>query len=199
LPLEQKSALAGRQDEMNGQTIPSAPSPWIARFAPLIPAGGDVLDMACGGGRHARLLAGLGYQVEAVDRDGDALAGLAGIAGINVRQADLEGGPWPYYGRGFDGIVVSRYLYRPLMPNLFGSLKEGGILIYETFMVGQELLGKPTNPAYLLRSGELLELMHKRFTVIAFEQGETVGKMSGEKPVVIQRICVRRGRAISLP
>jgi SAM-dependent methyltransferase len=71
----------------------AASSPWIARFAPLIPAGGDVLDLACGGGRHARLLAGLGYQVDAVDRDGDALAGLAGVAGINVRQADLEGGP----------------------------------------------------------------------------------------------------------
>ena len=180
---------------MTETTYPTAPSPWIARFAPLIPAGGDVLDLACGGGRHARLLAGLGYQVEAVDRDGVALAGLAGVAGLNVRQADLEGGPWPYYGRGFYGIVVSRYLYRPLMPNLFGSLKEGSILIYETFMAGQELFGKPSNPAHLLRSGELLELMHKRFTVIAFEQGE----IAGEKPSVIQRICVRRGRALALP
>ncbi len=134
---------------MNGQTISSEPSPWIARFAPLIPTGGDVLDLACGGGRHARLLAGLGYQVEAVDRDGDALAGLAGVVGVNTHQADLEGGSWPYYGRGFDGIVVSRYLYRPLMPNLFGSLVAGGILIYETFMVGQELFGNPSNPAYL--------------------------------------------------
>jgi SAM-dependent methyltransferase len=176
-------------------TYPSEPSPWIARFAPLIPAGGAVLDLACGGGRHARLLAGLGYQVEAVDRDGDELAGLAGVAGVNAHQADLEGGSWPYYGRGFDGIVVSRYLYRPLMPNLFGSLVAGGILIYETFMVGQELFGKPSNPAHLLRPGELLELMHKRFTVIAFEQGE----VAGEKPSVIQRICVRRGSVISLP
>lgn len=176
-------------------TYPTETSPWIARFAPLIPAGGDVLDLACGGGRHARLLAGLGYQVEAVDRDGEALASLAGAPGIHTHQADLEGGPWPYYGRGFDGIVVSRYLYRPLMPNLFGSLVEGGILIYETFMAGQELIGRPSNPAHLLRVGELLELMHKRFTVIAFEQGE----IDGDKPAVIQRICVRRGRPIRLP
>jgi SAM-dependent methyltransferase len=174
---------------------PPDPSPWIARFAPLIPAGGDVLDLACGGGRHARLLAASGHRVEAVDRDGDALATLAGIAGIHARQADLEGGPWPYYGFGFDGIVVSRYLWRPLFPLLFGCLREGGILIYESFMVGQELYGKPQNPAHLLRVGELLELMHKRFTVLAFEQGE----FAGEKPQVMQRICVRRGRPVRLP
>jgi SAM-dependent methyltransferase len=180
---------------MTETTYPTKPSPWIARFAPLIPAGGDVLDLACGGGRHARLLAGLGYRVEAVDRDAEALATLAGVEGVTTRQADLEGGPWPYYGRGFDGIVVSRYLYRPLMPNLFGCLTEGAILIYETFMVGQELFGKPSNPAHLLRPGELLDLMHKRFTVIAFEQGE----VAGESPSVVQRICVRRGRALALP
>lgn len=174
---------------------PIEPSSWIARFAPLITPGGDVLDLACGGGRHARLLAAAGHRVEAVDRDGDALATLAGIEGIHARQADLEGGPWPYYGFGFDGIVVSRYLWRPLFPLLFGCLREGGILIYETFMVGQEQYGKPENPAHLLRVGELLELMHKRFTVLAFEQGE----FAGERPQVMQRICVRRGRPVRLP
>lgn len=174
---------------------PIEPSSWIARFAPLITPGGEVLDLACGGGRHARLLAAAGHRVEAVDRDGDALATLAGIEGIHTRQADLEGGPWPYYGFGFDGIVVSRYLWRPLFPLLFGCLREGGILIYETFMVGQEQYGKPENPAHLLRVGELLELMHKRFTVLAFEQGE----FAGEKPQVMQRICVRRGRPVRLP
>ena len=174
---------------------PTAPSPWIARFAPLIAAGGGVLDLACGGGRHARLLAGLGYRVEAVDRDADALATLAGVANVTTRCADLEGGPWPYYGHGFDGIVVSRYLWRPLLPNLFGCLNEGGILIYETFMVGQEQYGKPSNPAHLLRVGELLELVRNRFTVLAFEQGES----GGDSPQVIQRICVRRGRPLRLP
>lgn len=177
--------------------VSAEPSPWIVRFAPLIPAGGEVLDLACGAGRHARFLAGIGYQVEAVDRDGEALATLAGIDNVTPRQADLENGPWPYYGRVFDGIVVSRYLWRPLIPQLFNCLAEGGVLIYETFMEGQQLYGKPSNPAHLLRPGELLELIGKRFTVIAFEQGEVVGANGG--PQVIQRICARRGRPVRLP
>lgn len=178
-------------------TSPGAgPSAWITRFAPLIPAGGTVLDLACGAGRHARLLASLGYRVEAVDRDAEALASLSDIAGVDTRCADLEAGQWSYFGRGFDGIVVCRYLHRPLLPNLMGLLDEGGILIYETFMVGQELLGRPSNPAHLLRPGELLNLMHKRFTVIAFEQGEV---LEGGRPQVIQRICVRRGMPVRLP
>jgi hypothetical protein len=97
----------------------------------------------------------------------------------------------------FDGIVVSRYLWRPLFPSLFNCLAEGGILIYETFMEGQQLYGKPENPAHLLRPGELLELVGKRFTVIAFEQGEVLG--ADGAPQVIQRICVRRGRPVRLP
>lgn len=180
---------------MPDAAYPAEPSPWIARFAPLIPAGGDVLDLACGGGRHARLLAGLGYRVEAVDRDADALATLAGVDNVAARCADLEGGPWPYHARGFDGIVVSRYLWRPLFPSLFGCLDEGGVLIYETFMEGQQLYGRPSDPAHLLRPGELLELVGKRFTVVAFEQGT----IDGDKPQVIQRICVRRGRPTLLP
>jgi SAM-dependent methyltransferase len=176
---------------------PTEPSPWIARCAALIPTGGDVLDLACGGGRHARLLAGMGYQVEAVDRDAEALSHLEGIDGVTIRCADLEGGPWPYYAQVFDGIIVSRYLWRPLFPQIFNCLAEGGVLIYETFMEGQQLFGKPSNPAHLLRPGELLELVGKRFTVIAFEQGETVGLDGG--PQVLQRICIRRGRPVSLP
>jgi SAM-dependent methyltransferase len=172
---------------------PSEASPWVARFAPLIPAGGEVLDLACGGGRHARLLAGLGYRVEAVDRDAECLATLAGVDNIAPRCADMEGGPWPYYARVFDGIVVSRYLWRPLFPQIFNCLAEGGLLIYETFMEGQQLFGKPSNPAHLLRPGELLELIGKRFTVVAFEQGEIEG------PQVIQRVCARRGRPVMLP
>lgn len=171
------------------------PSPWVARFAPLIAAGGDVLDLACGGGRHARLLAGLGYRVEAVDRDADTLAGLAGIAGVDTRCADLEGGAWPYYGCGFDGIVVTNYLHRSLLPNLFTCLNENGLLIYETFMVGNELLGQPSNPAYLLRSGELLDLVRNRMRVLAFEQGQ----VALPRPAVIQRIVARRGNVLTLP
>lgn len=170
------------------------PSPWVVRFAPLIVPGGRVLDLACGKGRHARHFAGLGYQVEAVDGDVQALAGLAGVSGVTTRCADLEDGPWPYFGHAFDGIVVANYLHRPLLPNLLAALGENGILIYETFMVGNERFGKPENPAYLLRSGELLELVRKRFTVIAFEQGE----VAEPRPAVVQRICVGRGRAFRL-
>ncbi|MBU0752936.1 MAG: class I SAM-dependent methyltransferase [Gammaproteobacteria bacterium] len=174
----------------------ATPSPWVRRFAPLIPAGGDVLDLACGSGRHARLLGELGYHVEAVDRDPEALAALRGVAGVTVREADLENGPWPYHSRAFDGIVVSNYLWRPLLPSLLNTLGEGGVLIYETFMSGNELLGKPSNPKYLLRPGELLELMTRRhFTVIAFEQGE----VESPRPAVIQRVCARRGRPVGLP
>lgn len=170
-------------------------SAWVRRFAPLIRTGGGVLDMACGGGRHTRFLAALGYAVEAVDRDGEAISGLAGIPGVTARQADLEGGPWPYYGVAFDGIIVTNYLHRPLIPNLFGALAPGGVLIYETFMVGNERFGKPTDPAHLLRSGELLELVRKRFAVVAFEQGE----VEYPRPAVVQRICVRRGEGSALP
>ena len=172
-----------------------APSSWVRRFAPLVPEYGNVLDLACGRGRHARFLATLGYGVEAVDRDGEALAALEGIERITVRRADLEGGPWPYYGRTFDGIIVTNYLHRPLMPNLLGALGEGGVLIYETFMVGNERFGKPTDPAHLLRVGELLELVRKRFTVVAFEQGE----VDSPRPAMVQRICVRRGNRFTLP
>ncbi|MBI4987152.1 MAG: methyltransferase domain-containing protein [Rhodocyclales bacterium] len=171
------------------------PSDWVRRFAPLIPAGGKVLDLACGKGRHARLLATLGYAVEAVDRNADNLAGLAGSEGISVHQADLEGGPWPYYGFAFDGIVVTNYLHRPLMPNILGALAVGGVLVYETFMQGNERFGKPADPAYLLRPGELLEIVRKRFAVVAFEQGE----VAAPRPAVIQRICVRRGEGARLP
>lgn len=172
-----------------------APSPWVQRFGPLIRAEGSVLDLACGGGRHARWLAQQGYRVEAVDRDADALATLAGITGITTRQADLEGGPWPYYSRAFDGVVVTNYLFRPLLPLLFNTLAEEGVLIYETFMVGNERLGKPSNPAFLLRRGELLDLVRNRFTVVAFEQGE----VESPRPAVIQRICLTRRVATVLP
>jgi SAM-dependent methyltransferase len=182
---------------MTETTYPTDVSSWITRFSSLIPQDGDVLDLACGGGRHARLLAGMGHRVEAVDRDAEALAMLAGVEGVETRCADLEGGPWPYYARAFEGIVVSRYLWRPLFPQIFNCLAEGGVLIYETFMEGQQLFGKPSNPAHLLRPGELIELTHKRFTVMAFEQGEIKG--ADGQPQVIQRICVRRGRPFNLP
>ncbi|OIQ99159.1 tellurite resistance protein TehB [mine drainage metagenome] len=171
------------------------PSAWVSRFAPLIVAGGAVLDLACGSGRHTRLLAGLGHPVEAVDRDPEALASLQQLPGVNTNCADLEAGPWPYGGRGFAGIVVANYLWRPLFPHLLAALDQGGVLIYETFMIGNERHGKPANPAFLLRTNELLDLVRPRLTVLAFEQGE----VEQPRPAVVQRLCARRGGALVLP
>jgi SAM-dependent methyltransferase len=162
---------------------------WVQRFLPLITAGGSVLDLACGQGRHSLLLAELGYRVEAVDRDAEALAGITAQApGIVTRLADLEGGSWPYQGRAFDGIIVTNYLFRPLLPMLLDALDVNGVLIYETFMVGNERFGKPANPAFLLRPGELLDVVRSRLTLVAFEQGE----VAAPRPAVVQRLCATR-------
>jgi SAM-dependent methyltransferase len=151
-----------------------------------------VLDLACGQGRHARYLAGMGYRVEAVDRDSASLAGLAGVAGITTRCADLEGAPWPYPAGCFDGIVVSNYLHRPLVADLLAALRPGGVLVYETFALGNEKLGRPSNPEFLLRPNELLRWVDGRLQVLAFEQG----RVELPKPAVIQRICaLQRGTA----
>ena len=162
-----------------------APSAWVSRFAPLIAAGGTVLDLACGQGRHARYLAGLGYRIEAVDRDSAALAALAGVAGVETRCADLESAPWPCGAGRFDGIVVTNYLHRPLVPAMLAALRPGGVLIYETFALGNEKLGRPSNPEFLLRPGELLQWVEGRLNVLACERGG----VERPKPAVIQRIC----------
>jgi len=170
------------------------PSPWVTRFASRITAGGEVLDLACGSGRHARWLASRGFRVEAVDRDAVALELLAGVPHLNTREADLEDGPWPYAGRHFDAIVVTNYLFRPRLPLLLTALNHGGVLIYETFMVGNERFGKPSNPDFLLRSHELFERVADTCTVLAYEQGE----VAEPKPAVIQRICAVKGHNPSL-
>lgn len=166
----------------------------MQRFAPQIAQDGDVLDLACGGGRHSRYLAGLGCRVEALDRDETALAALHGQAGITTRHADVEEGPWPYHARHFDGIVVTNYLHRPLLPLLINALGEGGVLIYETFMIGNERFGKPSNPHFLLRPGELLEVVRRRLHVVAFEEGE----VESPKPAMVQRLCATRGATLKI-
>ncbi len=170
------------------------PSLWVCRFSSLIPKGGEVLDLACGKGRHAKWLAAQGWQVEAVDRDPAALAEIQGIRNISTRQADLESGNWPYVGHHFHGVVVSRYLHRPLLPLLVDALHDGGVLIYETFMLGHECLGKPQNPDFLLRRSELLEAF-SQLSLVAFEQGE----VRLPCPAVIQRFCAVKGTAQVLP
>ena len=165
------------------------PSAWVRRFARLIAPGGTVLDLACGQGRHARYLAGLGYRVDAADRDGAAVAGLIGVAGIAARCIDLEASPWPYAEAWFDGIVVTNYLHRPLVSALIQALRPGGVFIYETFAAGNEKFGRPSNPEFLLRPGELLQWVEGRLQVLAFEQG----LVERPKPAVIQRICAVQG------
>ena len=175
--------------EHNGNTAPlqqeGIPSPWICRYAPLIRSGGQVLDLACGSGRHTRWLATNNWRVNAVDRDAAAIAGLQQLSNVSTMVADLENDIWPYSGHRFDGIVVSRYLHRPLLPRLIESLHTGGVLIYETFMDGNERFGRPKNPDFLLRSNELLEVFFPHLTVIAYQQGE----FQEPGPTVMQRIC----------
>jgi SAM-dependent methyltransferase len=169
------------------------PSVWVRRFLPLIRRGGRVLDLAAGDGRHSRLLCDNGFAVCAVDRDVSALLVLAGPR-CEVRQIDLEtGAPWAL-GGGYDGIVVTNYLYRPLLPAIARALATDGILIYETFALGNERLGRPRNPGFLLRPGELFEAF-AMLTVIAFEQGE----VAVPRPAVIQRIAAVAGPLGQLP
>ncbi len=168
------------------------PSPWVRRWAALIPRG-SVLDLASGQGRHARHLASLGHDMLAVDRDREALAALAGVRGVQTLCADLESGAWPIEGKRFAGVVVCNYLHRPLLPRLADSLEPGGVLIYETFAVGNERYGRPSNPDFLLRPGELLEVFGKSLTIVAFEQG----LVDSPRPAVVQRICAVRAPAES--
>jgi SAM-dependent methyltransferase len=158
------------------------PSPWVKRWAELVDRG-PVLDVASGIGRHAILFAERGLEVIAVDREPQA------IPGVNFVQADLEGGSaWPFAGRRFAAIVVTNYLHRPLFPRIEDALDERGLLIYETFMIGNERHGRPSNPAFLLKPGELLTAF-PMLEPIAFEQGY----VETPKPAMVQRLCARRG------
>ena len=170
----------------------AAASAWVIRFAGLIAPGGRVLDVACGRGRHARHLARLGHPVLALDRDRDALDSLSDEQGVEILCADIEGGPWPLEPATFDAVVVTNYLHRPLFPHLIAALRPGGVLLYETFARGNELHGRPSNPAFLLAPGELLQFVAPRLTVVAFEQGT----VSAPKPAVIQRVCAIGGETL---
>jgi SAM-dependent methyltransferase len=133
-----------------------------------VPPGGRVLDVACGNGRHARWFASRGHPLTLVDRNAEAISALAGLG--EAVCADIEGGPWPFAGRVFDAVVVTHYLWRPLMPTLLASLAPGGVLIYETFAQGNETVGKPSRPDFLLQNGELLR-HGASLRVVAYEDG----------------------------
>ena len=166
-----------------------SPSPWVCRWAGLIRGGGRVLDVACGYGRHLRYLSSLGFSVVGVDRDAGATGAAGGMQRIEIHVADIESGPWPFAPGRFDGVVVTNYLHRPIFPSLIEALGPGGVLIYETFAAGNERYGRPGNPDFLLRPGELLERA-RPLEVLAFEQG----LIESPKRAVVQRICAVRSR-----
>lgn len=166
-------------------------SAWVARWIGLVSPGSEVLDLACGRGRHARLAASRGHRVLALDRDADALATLAGVPGVTTLQADVEAGPWPFVAGRFGGIIVTNYLHRPLFAPLIASLAPGGVLVYETFARGNERFGSPRNPAFLLEPGELLAVSTHGLCVLGFEQG----LVSRPKSAQVQRLCAVRETA----
>lgn len=165
---------------------PTPPVPWLVQWAGLIPPGATVLDVAAGKGRHTRFFAGRGHKVTAIDRD---VSALHPAENVEVIEADLEDGrPWPLRDRRFGAVIVTNYLHRPLMPALLEAVEPGGVLLYQTFMIGNERFGRPSNPDFLLEDGELLELVRGKFSVVAYE-----ARLISEPSVaMVQRIAARR-------
>jgi SAM-dependent methyltransferase len=171
-------------------------SSWIARFHELVEDRGEVLDLACGSGRHGRLFLAKGHPVVFVDQKIDSVRDLSAQKGASLLETDLEdGSDWPFEEGRFAAIIVTNYLYRAHLENLMRSLKPRGVLLYETFALGNERFGKPRSPDFLLKSGELLDLVHGRLQVVAYEHGiwdnDTI-------PRVIQRICCVNDLNLSL-
>ena len=167
-------------------------SPWLRRFAHLLKPGGEVLDLAAGFGRHSRWLAARGYRVLSADIDISGIADLAESPAVEVLAADLETDDWPLAERRFDAVLVTNYLHRAHFPLLPGLLNEGGVLLFDTFSAGNEQLGRPRNPDFLLRPGELLDAFSGLLQVVAFEQGSE----QKPRPAVRQRLCARRGEQV---
>ena len=169
------------------------PSLWIQRWAHLIRPGAQVLDLACGAGRHMQLLRQQGHRVLGVDRSEEALA-AAGAWGDTL-HADIENGPWPLEGRQFDAVVVTNYLWRPLWPRIMGSVQAGGVLLYETFAQGHETVGRPSRPDFLLAPGELLAVASEAgLRVVAYEDG-----FLEDPQRFVQRIAAVRETASASP
>lgn len=192
---------------MNHSTEPA--SAWVQRWSHLVKPGGTVLDVACGTGRHAKWFAKQNHAVVGVDRCRSAIESITSSLPSDVFEsvvADIENGPWPLSGRQFDAVVVTNYLWRPLWPTLLASLTPGGVLLYETFAQGNETVGKPSRPDFLLRSGELLAVCNA-LQVVAFEDGfeGALETPSGIKSAhFVQRIAAvhapsRTGNTASLP
>ena len=164
------------------------PSPWIVRFAGEIEPGGQVLDLACGSGRHSIYLLQRGHAVTSSDIDVSALADLQEESNLEVVAADLENAPWPFSDRQFAAVIVTNYLHRPLFPNILSALAPGGLLLYETFAAGNERFGRPRNPAYLLKRGELISGILAGLTILAYE--DVI--IDEPSPAAVQRGCARK-------
>lgn len=165
----------------------SEPSQWFRRHQPLIRAGGSILDVAAGGGRHVAFFANAGYRVTAIDRNTQPLSPYADRFDAEIIEADLEtDSRWPLAGRAFDAVVVCNYLYRPLFDDLLGALAPGGVFLYETFARGNEVYNRPRNPDHLLGHGELLDIVRDRLQIVAYQHGILEGD---ECPGVKQMIC----------
>ncbi len=163
-----------------------APSAWLERFAPLVKPGGRVLDVACGSGRHCQLFLDRGHPVTAIDRD---VSQLTPHSNLEIIEADLEtGAPLPTLRRRFDAVVVANYLHRHLFPALIASVTPNGLLLYETFAVGNERFSRPSNPDFLLKPGELLETVRGQLRVLAYE--DLI--VAHPRPAAVQRIAARR-------
>ena len=163
----------------------SAPSDWVMAFVDRIRPGGRILDVACGHGRHMRMALDRGYHVTGLDRDLSGVADLTDWPQVELVQADLERGePFPLKGRTFDGVIVTNYLWRPVLADIVACVADDGILIYQTFARGQEKFGRPTNKDFLLTRNELIAAVLPKMTVIAFEHG----LIDSDPPRVIQRI-----------
>jgi len=166
----------------------AAPSDWLCRYAGAAPAGAVALDLACGAGRQGRYLLARGHPVLFCDRDLSGLTDLRGQARAWPVRADLERWGWPFAAGRFGLVVVANYLWRPLLPDLFAAVAPGGLLLYETFMAGQERFGRPTNPDFLLRPGELRDACPTGYLVLDFQQGE----VASPRPAMRQCLAARR-------
>lgn len=164
-----------------------APSAWIVRWSHLLAPGATVLDVACGSGRHMHWFAARGHAATGVDRSPEAVA-AAGAFG-QVVEADIESGPWPFAGRVFGGVVVTHYLWRPRLADIVAAVAPGGVLLYETFAAGNETVGKPSRPDFLLQPGELLAAC-AGLRVVAYEDG-----FEPEPARFVQRIAAIREAA----
>ena len=167
------------------------PSPWMVRHAAYVKPRSELLDVACGKGRHARFFAARNVMVTAVDRDASALQPLKTVQNVRTEQRDLENDPWPYAEHSFDVVLVCNYLWRPAARELLATVKPGGLLLYETFMAGNEMYGKPSRPEFLLRPNELAQWVYGEFRVIAFDQLPERGP-DGKPVAMKQRIAAIR-------